>query len=87
MEFISFVNEWAFGVFERAFGGLGNRVAQGEGPFLFTFKRDPKNPIKTYYQVDGEYLQIVEPKYWKISHAKDLPHGKVVVLCKNKSNK
>jgi len=87
LEFVSFVNEWAFGVFERALHGFGNRVAQGEGPFLFTFKRDSENPVKTYYQVDGEYMEIVHPKYWKVTHCKDLPHGKVVVLCKKGSRK
>lgn len=37
----------------------------------------------TYAQVDGEYMQLVNPKYFKLSLTVDLPKGKINVLVAN----
>ena len=85
LEFLSFNNNLSFGVFERLMTGGGSRVAQGGGPFLITFKQssDPVNdPLVTYAQVDGEYMQLINPLYYRIGLTPDLPHGKINGLFK-----
>lgn len=43
--------------------------------------------MKTYIQVDGEYMQIDRPKYMKISLTDCLPNGKINTLFRNKLEK
>ena len=87
MEFVGFTNRFSLGVFERAIHGLSSRIAQGEGPFLMKFKKNKDGKdLVTYYQVDGEYFQIVNPLYQKFSKTHDLPFSKIVVLCSKNSN-
>merc|ERR1712183_604544 len=86
VEFCGFTNRFAFGVFERAIHGFGSRIAQGEGPFLIKFKRNKDgSDLVSYYNIDGEYFQIINPMYLKVSKANDLPFGKVVILTKKNS--
>lgn len=85
IEFLSFTGNLRFGVLERLLTGGGKRVAQGTGPFLISFKQseDPVNkPLVTYAQVDGEYMQLVNPLFFKISLTPDLPQGKIHTLFK-----
>jgi Diacylglycerol kinase accessory domain/Diacylglycerol kinase catalytic domain len=89
LEFLSFTGNLRFGVFERLITGGGKRVAQGAGPFLITFKKseDPVNkPLVTYAQIDGEYMQLINPLYYRVGLTPDLPNGKINGLFK-KSNK
>lgn len=88
LEFLSFKNNITFGIFERLLTGGGSRVAQGGGPFLITFKQsaDPINdPLVTYAQVDGEYMQLINPMYYRIGLTPDLPNGKINGLFKKPS--
>lgn len=81
IEFLTYYS--IFGIAqERLIHGMGKRVAQGTGPYLIKFKeRDERNqPIKTYFQIDGEYYQVISPKYIKLSLSKDLPQGKIRVM-------
>ncbi len=85
VEFLSFTGKIKFGVLERLLTGGGKRVAQGGGPFLITFKQsdDPINkPMVTYAQVDGEYMQLINPTYYRINLSVDLPRGKINALFK-----
>lgn len=42
------------------------------------------NPLVTYAQVDGEYMQLVNPLFFRVGLSHDLPRGKVNVLFKPK---
>ena len=80
LEFLSFTGNLRFGVLERLLTGGGKRVAQGTGPFLISFKQssDPVlKPLVTYAQVDGEYMQLVNPLFLKFTLTPDLPNGKI----------
>ena len=97
IEFLSFTDNFRFGLFERLLTGGGKRVAQGRlyltigsGPFLISFiqSTDPViKPIVTYAQIDGEYMQIVNPLFMKICRSTDLPRGKINAVFKNKQTK
>lgn len=50
-------------------------------------EKKKKKPIRTYIQVDGEYLQINRPKYMQISLCADLPDGKINTLFRNRVEK
>lgn len=85
LEFLSFTGNLRFGIFERLLRGGGKRIAQGGGPFLITFKQSPDpvgKPLKTYAQIDGEYMQLVNPLYYRVSLTPDLPNGKINGLFK-----
>jgi len=45
-----------------------------------------KKPHITYAQVDGEYMQIVNPTFMKIGLSVDLPRGKINSAFKAKSS-
>ena len=72
---------------ERFFKGRAERVGQGSGPFILKFKNVEKdqNPVFTYFQIDGEFYQVVAPKYVKINLSKALPRGKIKVLLDSSS--
>ncbi|CAD8047263.1 unnamed protein product [Paramecium sonneborni] len=44
---------------ERFIHGNAVRIAQGEGPFLISFKKN----VSPYFQIDGEYFQAVNPTF------------------------
>ena len=55
---------------------------------MITFHKKVNNKfVKTYIQVDGEYMQIDRPKYMKISLTDCLPNGKINTLFTNKLEK
>lgn len=85
LEFLTFSSSLSLAQ-ERFFKGQAKQVAQGSGPFLLNFKKsdDDNLPLKTYFQVDGEYYEIISPKVCRISPCQELPHGKIkVILTKN----
>lgn len=67
---------------ERFFKGRADRLGQGSGPFVLKFKNTESkgNKVVTYFQVDGEFYQVVGPKQIKIELTKDIPAGKIKVL-------
>lgn len=67
---------------ERFFQGRADRLGQGTGPFLLKFKNTESKEKKviTYFQIDGEFYQVVGPKEIKIELTKDIPRGKIKVL-------
>ncbi|KAL4493099.1 hypothetical protein ABPG72_003184 [Tetrahymena utriculariae] len=88
LEFISFysVSQMAS---ERFISGNAKRVCQGSGPFVLKFKQEDENkaPIRTYFQIDGEFYQIISPKSIKIQRAKNIPRGKIKVMVESSSVK
>lgn len=67
LEFLTFTDKLTFGM-ERTFQGGGLRIAQGSGPFLFTFKKAKVGKLKkSYVQIDGEYMCLEQPRFMKIS--------------------
>lgn len=81
LEFLTFSSSISLAQ-ERFFKGQAKQVAQGSGPFLLNFKKsdDDNLPLITYFQVDGEYFEIISPKICRISACQELPHGKIKVL-------
>lgn len=86
LEFMSFDSKMKFGTLERiGISGQGKKIAQGGGPFLITFKRcnsTEGKPIKAYAQVDGEFMQLIQPESMRISQCGVLANGKIKVLFK-----
>lgn len=74
---------------ERFFKGRAERVGQGSGPFLLKFKNVENNQqaVITYFQVDGEFYQVLSPKSVMINLTKSLPRGKIKVLLDSSSVK
>ncbi len=72
---------------ERVFKGRAQRVGQGAGPFILKFRNVEKNeaPLFTYFQIDGEFYQVIAPKSVKINLSKALPKGKIKVLLDSSS--
>ncbi|KRX07080.1 ATP-NAD kinase-like domain [Pseudocohnilembus persalinus] len=81
LEFMTFRNILEF-IIERYKGGNGSRITQGSGPYeiLFKEKDEDGKSIFTYFQIDGEYYKIIEPKMIKISHTQDVIGGKIKVM-------
>ncbi|EGR28292.1 hypothetical protein IMG5_179490 [Ichthyophthirius multifiliis] len=86
IEFLSFYSINSIGM-ERIIKGQAHRVGQGGGPFILRFNKENNNkqPIVTYFQIDGEYYQVVSPKCIKISKCKQLPRGKIKVMVESSS--
>ena len=74
---------------ERFFKGRAQRVGQGVGPFLLKFRNSEseQKPVVTYFQIDGEFYQVVAPKAVKIGLTKALPRGKIKVLLDSSTRK
>ena len=59
---------------------------------MVTFKQFQEDPIKkgeyvpnrVYFQVDGEYMAMEQPKYLKLGLSPDLPNGKVWIISKKR---
>jgi hypothetical protein len=50
---VSFSGSVSIGM-EKTFGGFAERVYQGSGPFIFSFKQySSKEKHRTYLQIDG----------------------------------
>ena len=51
------------------------------------FKRESEggNSIRTYFQIDGEFYQVINPKFLKVSLTTKIPRGKIKVLIQNSS--
>jgi len=81
LEFLTFSSSMSLAQ-ERFFKGRAQRVGQGSGPFLLKFRNVEKDkaPVITYFQIDGEFYQVVAPKNIKINLSKALPRGKIKVL-------
>lgn len=81
LEFLTFSSSVSLAQ-ERFFKGRAQRVGQGNGPFLLRFRNPEKNEkdVITYFQIDGEFYQVVSPKCVRIELSKDLPNGKIKVL-------
>jgi diacylglycerol kinase (ATP) len=81
LEFLTFSSSLGLAQ-ERIFKGQAKRVGQGAGPFQLNFKKADNNdlPLKTYFQIDGEYYEIIAPKMCKINICSELPNGKIKVL-------
>jgi diacylglycerol kinase (ATP) len=75
LEFLTFGSISGLGN-ERFMHGWANRLEQGPGPYRIKFKQ----PSTTYFQVDGEFFQVVAPKQIDIKLTNFLPNGKIKVL-------
>lgn len=81
LEFLTFSSSLKLAE-ERFFKGQAKQVAQGSGPFLLNFKKSENSdlPLKTFFQIDGEYYEIVSPNVCTINKCSELPNGKIKVL-------
>ena len=69
-------------VLERALPGQGWRLGQVKGPFVLSFRQslDKTRPLHNYMGIDGEYFDVIAPKYVKVLKCKSIPGGKIKVL-------
>ena len=66
---------------ERSWGGNAKRITQGEGPYVFNFKKNEKEEKhRTYLQIDGEFIRFTHPKSLVIRHSKFVPNGVIKIL-------
>ena len=86
LEFLTFSSTMGMAK-ERIFKGQAKRVGQGAGPFQLNFKKSDNNdlPLITYFQIDGEYYEIVAPKVCRITSCNELRGGKIRVLVDKKN--
>lgn len=88
LEFVTYSSSFKMG-FERVKKGQARRVMQGSPPIRVIFKGPPAgaNSLITYFQVDGEFFQIENPKSATIIPHPALPNGKIKVLMENSSRR
>ncbi len=81
LEILSFDGPLDLGA-ERFRPGRGKRLGQTGGPFQLNFQRSENKdkPLKTYFNIDGEYFKVLAPKNVKFTLTKDIPKGKVKML-------
>ncbi len=86
LEFVTFESGTKIGL-ERIIPGQAKRIAQGSGPFIMRFKHSDSegSAVRTYFQVDGEFYQVISPKSVKIRLCKEIPKGKIKVLMESSS--
>ena len=61
--------------------GFAERIVQGEGPFLIKFREYPEHPEhKTFMQIDGEFIKMVQPKQILLRKSTLFPSSKIRVL-------
>ncbi|KAF8822274.1 diacylglycerol kinase accessory domain (presumed) domain-containing protein [Cardiosporidium cionae] len=64
LEFLSFSRVADLGL-EFVFKGQGKRIHQGGGPYILRF-RDISPEQRVYFQVDGEFYRMTQPKFASI---------------------
>jgi hypothetical protein len=64
---------------------MASKVAQGPGPFEFSFQRSYYQDLHTFIQVDGEFFKVYHPKTMIIRRSPRVPKGYIKVL-KNKGS-
>lgn len=81
LEYLGYRNIFLF-ILERYISGNGYKLFQGSGPFFVDFKEFDKKgeQLKTYFQVDGEYYEIIGPRSVKIEKSKDFPNSQMTVM-------
>lgn len=67
LEWVCFSSVAAIGM-EAASAGHAKRVLRASGPFRLNF-HDTIHSYKIYYQVDGEFFVLVNPKFIEIDHS------------------
>ena len=89
LEIFTFDNGLKTG-FEKVIGGLAKKIYHGRGPIEMTFldtpvydKKDRKNRI--YFNLDGEYFQIVKPILLRVELNRDMCQGQLPFLIGNNS--
>lgn len=55
-------------------------MAQGDGPFVFSFNRYNMPKHRTYLQIDGEFIRFTNPKSITVRQSSLVPKGKIKVL-------
>ncbi|CAD8169782.1 unnamed protein product [Paramecium octaurelia] len=77
LEFLSFNSILGIGS-ERILPGQATRLSQTKGPIKLNFKKN--EPLRTYFQIDGQYYSITNPISVSIRSCQQLSHGKIRVL-------
>ncbi|CAD8102521.1 unnamed protein product [Paramecium sonneborni] len=77
LEFLSFNSILGIGS-ERIIPGQATRLSQTKGPIQLTFRKN--EPLRTYFQIDGQYFSITNPISVSIRSCQQLSQGKIRVL-------
>lgn len=87
LEFFSFDNGLETG-FEKVIGGQAKKLYHGEGPVLISFKKIVDNydnkKRRIYFNVDGEYFRLVQPKSILIKLDRTLCNGQIPIIVNRK---
>lgn len=78
LEFLSWKSELGLAL-ERV-APMGSKVAQGPGPFQFSFQRSFYQDLHTFLQVDGEFFKVYHPNTMVIRRSPKVPKGYIKVL-------
>jgi hypothetical protein len=65
LEFVSFRSELELGL-EKMIPGQSSKLTQGSGPFMLNFKHNPDTQTQTFFQLDGEFYKMHNPKSIKV---------------------
>lgn len=76
---------WSSGIkvgFEKIITGQADKIYQGPGPIIITFKPTPeKNSLdkynRVYLNIDGEYYHVVKPTQLRVKLNKKLCNGSI----------
>lgn len=82
IEILSFGGPLSLGM-ERSLKGRASRLWQTKKPFCINFNRKSEDkPLSTYFQIDGEYYNVVAPKSATVTKCMEVP--KIKVMFKSK---
>lgn len=84
LEFFTYDTGLAMAI-ERIAAGQADKIYQGKGPMVITFKQQPSNDEyialnKVYYNVDGEFFHLLQPKELHIELNEDINNGEINFL-------
>lgn len=85
LEFFTYENGFTIGLEKVLRSGLADKIYQGEGPILITFKETPSynkddKENRIYLNLDGEYFNIVKPVSLRIRLNEKIFNGKIPFL-------
>eukprot|EP01053_Blabericola_migrator_P002329 Blabericola_migrator_1__2328@NODE_164_length_12331_cov_134_122880_g142_i0_p7_GENE_NODE_164_length_12331_cov_134_122880_g142_i0NODE_164_length_12331_cov_134_122880_g142_i0_p7_ORF_typecomplete_len292_score37_25DAGK_acc/PF00609_19/7_2e27_NODE_164_length_12331_cov_134_122880_g142_i027913666 len=71
IEWVTFSGVASMGA-EQLMEGHGRRLHQGSGPYLLEFAPDLDLDERVYFQIDGEFYQMTQPRRLRLSHYKTI---------------
>ena len=78
IEILSFGGPLSLGM-ERSLKGRASRLWQTKKPFVINFEhKSEEKPLSTYFQIDGEYFNVIAPKSATVTKCAEVPKIKIM---------